>query len=120
MVQRRARAEAPDQGGWNAFCIWFTGLDHLNPAVHAFLRGNGRQVSPGWPDSPAIEELREAWLAAPDLAAQRRIAADLQRRALADTPYIPLGRTLNVSAHRAGLEGVVTGIPVFWNVRRGA
>jgi peptide/nickel transport system substrate-binding protein len=120
VVQRRARAEAPDQGGWSAFCTWFTGLDHLNPAVHAFLRGNGRQASPGWPDSPAVEELREAWLAAPNLAAQRRIAADLQLRALADTPYVPLGRTLNVSAHRADLEGVVTGIPVFWNVRRGA
>lgn len=120
VVQRRARTEAPEQGGWSVFCTWFTGLDHLNPAVHAFLRGNGRQATAGWPTSPEIERLRDAWLAAPDLAAQQKIAGDLQRQALVDLPYIPLGQTRNMSAYRADLEGVVTGIPVFWNIRRGA
>lgn len=120
VVQRRARTEAPDQGGWSVFCTWFTGLDQLNPAVHAFLRGNGRQATAGWPTSPEIEKLRDAWLVAPDTTAQKKVAGDLQRQALTDLPYVPLGQTRNMSAYRADLEGVVTGIPVFWNIRRKA
>ena len=31
--------------------------------VHAFLRGNGRDGIMGWPTSPRIEELRNAFMA---------------------------------------------------------
>src|SRR5258706_9504878 len=118
LVQRRAKQEPIDQGGWNIYHTSWSGADQLNPVGHVFLRGNGKQATVGWPTSPALESLREAWLAAPDVAAQQKIAADIQRRALEDVPYIPLGQYFLPAVYQANLSGVLDGNPVFWNVRR--
>ena len=53
------------QGGWNIFHTSWAALDMVNPAGHVFLRGNGKAAAPGWPDSPGIESLRNAWFTAP-------------------------------------------------------
>ena len=120
VVQRRTKQEPVDQGGWSVFHTSWGGVDQFNPAVHAFLRGNGKQGIMGWPMSPTIEALRAEWLLAPDLAAQQKVCETLQLQAFRDVPYIPLGQVRAQSAHRANLQGVLTGLPVFWNVRRGA
>jgi peptide/nickel transport system substrate-binding protein len=120
LVQRRAKMTPADQGGWNVFHTYWSGLDHFTPAGHVFLRGNGRAASPGWPTSPRIEALRDAWFAAPDLAAQRKLCAEIQAQAFQDVPYVPLGQQFNTTAFRSDLTGVLPGgVPVFWNVRRG-
>ena len=118
-VQRRIKQDPVDAGGWSIFQTSWGGVDQFNPAVHAFLRGNGRDGIMGWPASPAIEELRNQWFAAGDLAAQQKAAAALQLQAFQDVPYIPLGQVLGPTAHRSDLQGVLTGMPLFWNVRRG-
>ena len=119
LVQRRVKTDPVDHGGWSIFQTSWAGLDMFNPAGHVFLRGNGRAASPGWPSSPRIEELRDAWFLAPDLEAQRKLAEQLQLQAFQDVPYIPLGQTISPTAYRADLSGVLDGLPLFWNVRRG-
>ena len=119
LVQWRVKTDPVAQGGWSIFHTSWSGMDMLNPAGHVFLRGNGRAASPGWPDSPQIEALRNAWFAAPDEPAQRAIAEKLQLQAFQDVPYIPLGQYFAPTAYQANLSGVLTGSPVFWNVRRG-
>ena len=101
VVQRRAKKDPPDQGGWSVFNTFWAGLDQFNPVGHAFLRGQGEAGGqPGWPSSPRIEELRRQWLDAPDVAAQKKIAEELQLQALTDVPYVPLGQVL----HRDGVS----------------
>jgi len=102
------------------FSTFWSGLDQLNPVGHVFLRGMGDAVgsAPGWPSSPRIEELRQQWLAAPDLATQQSLARDLQLQALTDVPYVPLGQILGATAYRTNLTGVLDGFPLFWNVRK--
>ena len=116
-----ARANRKDpvaQGGWSvSFGIW-SGLSVINPIVHQHLKSDGAKAISGWPDSPKIEALRAAWLDAPDPAAQAGIAAALQVQAFEDVPYVPLGQFFQPVAVRASLTGIVTGFPVFWNVRR--
>ncbi len=120
VVQRRTKQEPVDQGGWSVFHTSWGGVDQFNPAVHAFLRGNGKAGIMGWPQSPTIEALRAEWFLAPDLAAQKKVCETMQLQAFRDVPYIPLGQVRSQSAHRANLEGVLTGLPVFWNVKRSA
>jgi peptide/nickel transport system substrate-binding protein len=48
---------------------------------------------------------------------RRRVAEEIQRQAFQDVPYIPLGQYVNASAYRRNLAGVMTGCPVFWNLR---
>ncbi|WP_439580255.1 ABC transporter substrate-binding protein [Elioraea sp.] len=120
VVQRRASREPLDRGGWSVFCTNWAGLDHMNPAGHHSLRGNGTAGWFGWAESPKLEELREAWFDAPDLESQQRIASEMQTQMFEDVPYIPLGQFLQPLAHRRSITGVMqpSGIPVFWNVRR--
>ncbi len=119
VVQRRLSKEAPDKGGWSVLSNFWGGLDQATPATHALLWSNGENASYGWPNSPRIEELRAQWLEAPNLASQQKIAADLQRQAFQDVPYIPLGQYFYATSYRQDLKGVLPGFPVFWNVQRG-
>ncbi|HET7882249.1 MAG TPA: ABC transporter substrate-binding protein [Acetobacteraceae bacterium] len=117
-ARRLVSRNTPDQGGWNVFCTSMQGTDALSPASHAALRGNGAAALAGWPDSPTLETLRERWLEAPDSAAQRAIADDIQAQAFIDVPYYPLGAFYPSTAYRSDLTGVLDGQAIFWNVRR--
>ena len=121
VVQRRTRKEPVAQGGWSAAATFWSGLDQFNPVGHVFLRGMGEGPGSvyGWPSSARIEDLRQQWMDAPDLAAQQGIARELQVQALTDVPYIPLGQMLQATAYKADLTGVLNGFALFWNVRLG-
>ncbi len=118
LVQRRIKMDPVDQGGWNMFVINDNGINQINPAGHLWLRGNGRDAPPGWPTSPALESLRNAWFNASTLEAQQEITRKMQLQAFQDVPYIPLGQSLAPTAYRSNLTGVLNGQPTFWNVRR--
>ncbi len=120
VVQRRSSRNAPDKGGWNVFFTSFTGLDEYTPAGYLGLRGNGTAGWFGWPTAPKLEELRAAWFAAPDAAAQKTIGAAMQAQAFVDVPFLPLGEYLQPTAYSTGLQGVLKGMPLFWNVERAA
>ena len=118
VIRRRASRAAPDKGGWSVFFTTFTGLDLADPASNLALRGNGDNSWFGWPKAPELERLRDAWLAAPDLAAQKEIASRIQAQAFVDVPFLPLGQFQQPTVLRRELQGVLTGLPLFWNVRR--
>ena len=119
LVQRRAKTEPVEQGGWSIFQTSWAGLDQFNPAGHVFLRANGKAAAPGWPTSEKLEALRDDWFRAPDAATQKKLADQIQLQAFADVPYIPLGQTISRTAYRANLTGVLEGLPLFWNIQRG-
>ena len=117
VIQRRAKKEPVDQGGWNLFHTFWSGLDQFSPAGHAFLRGTGENGTTGWPSSPKLEALRGQWLVAPDLAAQQSIARDMQLQALQDVPYVPVGQVFYTTGYR-GLTDMQDGFVQFWSVKK--
>ena len=119
MVQRLSKVDAADQGGWNVYHSYWSGVDQWDPAVNASLRALGRNGGPGWPESAKIEGLRDAWLAAPTVEAQKVIARELQAEAFSVVPYIPLGQMFAPMAYKKELTGVLDGYALFWNVKRG-
>jgi peptide/nickel transport system substrate-binding protein len=90
----------------------------MDPAGHPVLRGNGTNAWFGWPTIPRLEELRDAWFAAPDLPAQKAICADMQRAMLDEVPFIPVGAYYSNTALRRDLTGRVSGFALFYNLRR--
>jgi peptide/nickel transport system substrate-binding protein len=118
LVQRRAKTDPIDKGGWSVFQTNWPGPDQANPAAHVFLRGNGRDAAPGWPADPAMETLREKWLRTADLQAQQAIARDMQSLAFRNVPYIPLGQMITPTAHRANVTGILSGTALFWNLQK--
>ena len=118
-LRRQANRDVPAKGGYNLFCTYSPGITHYTPAAHNFLRGSGDKATFGWSVSPALEALREEWLAAPDDATRLSLARAIQRQAFIDVPYVPLGLFLQPTAHRRDLSGLIQGPPLFWNIKRG-
>ncbi len=119
LVARRASQEPVEKGGWSTFCTSALGYQLANPIANNMIRGAGKLGWFGWPDSPALRGLRDAWLDAPDLAAQKAIADTIQRTVFEEVPYIPTGQWFTPSAWRNTISGIVSGSsPVFWNLKK--
>jgi len=119
VVTRRASQNPLDQGGWGAFITIMSSLTAANPGSMLALRGNGRRGWFGWPTDERIEELREAWFDASDVAAQKTIAEQIQRRFFESVPFLPLGRMRQPMAFRSDIQDVVSSsFALFWGVRR--
>ena len=120
LIQRRNSREAPDKGGWNCYCTGWVGLSVATPFTHTPLRTNGTAASAWWrPTDDKMEQLRDAWLDAPDLATQKKICDEIQLRAFDIVPFIPTGQSFSPTAFRSNLTGFAKSpYPVFWGVKR--
>ena len=66
-----------------------------------------------------MEALRDKWFDAPDLAAQKAVAEDIQRLAFQHVPYIPIGQYFQPTAHRSNMTGFLKSpLSLFWNVQK--
>ena len=67
---------------------------------------------------PELETLRNQWFDAPDDVARKAICRDIQRVALDEVAYVPLGTYSAFTALRANLIDRVNGFALFWGLRR--
>ncbi len=119
LITRRASKEPIDKGGWSIFFTWFVGPDIVSPALNSPLRGNGEKAWFGWPTDSKLEELRDAWFAAPTAAEQKKVAEEMQKRAFETLPYIPTAQFIIPTAYRTSLSGVmVSPVTFLWNVEK--
>ncbi|WP_408904026.1 ABC transporter substrate-binding protein [Rhodopila sp.] len=118
VVQRRTSKAAPDKGGWNVFFTYWSGMDMFNPAVDTSIRGNGPNGWLGWLEAPKLEQLRDAWIQAPDVPTQQKIAREIQAAFFDILPYYPLGQLLQPTAYSKSITGIPFGFVQFWNVKR--
>ena len=117
MTQRVIKQGPPEDGGFHLHMLNVPGLSVASPLVNSRIRGVGANES-GWYNGPAYEALRQEWMLAPDPATRLRLAGEIQRELVASVPLAPCGVTYQPAAWRADLEGVLEGVPKFWNVRR--
>ena len=119
VVQRRAKRDPLESGGWSLFCTSFPAADYLDPLSAPGLRANGTGGWYGAPENPKLEALREEWIDAPDLAERQRLATAIQEEAFSEVMFIPLGQYFQSAAWRKSLSGHLRGpVPVFWNVEK--
>jgi peptide/nickel transport system substrate-binding protein len=119
VLARRASQKPPAEGGWNIFHTTAVAAEFMSPASHLGIRGIGTKGWSGWYTDQRIEELRDAWFNAPDMAAQKVIAAQMEQEAFKTVPYVPIGTIQSPTAYRKNIEGVLPGTaPVFWNLRK--
>ena len=119
MIARRTSMEPVANGGWSAFVSYGESAQFSNPATHIALRADGPAAWPGWPTDLKLQELRQAFLAAPDDAARHDLASRIEQQAFLSVPYIPLGQFRQPTMYRRAVTGVLTqGIPLFWNLQK--
>ena len=105
---RRLNTKPVSEGGWNIAHTTNTVPDQGNPLSNPFLVALGAPASAwGWPTDPKTEELRLKFATAPDVAARKAIAAEIQARAYEQVLYLPLAQFTAPSAWRDNLQGVL-------------
>ena len=117
VATRRMNKNPADKGGWNIWINPGPGLSQFNPVANTLLR-TGPQAYFGWPKSDRLEELRNQWLDAPNLAAAQAVAREIQRQAFIDLPMVPIGMYYQPTAYRKDISGVLPGFATFWNVKK--
>jgi peptide/nickel transport system substrate-binding protein len=116
---RRAQKTPPGQGGWQLFQTWHAGVDCASPATNKYIRANGDNAFFGWPSSPQIEAEVAAWFDAKTLDEEKAVARRLNKAALDDVVYAPIGFYLSHQAWRKNVTGIVKGpLPFFWGVSK--
>lgn len=116
LVQRRSNMGEAAEGGWSMFVTALSGTGAFDPASNFALRGNGEGAWFGWPSMPRIEELRQEWLNAPDLDAQKDICREVQLQAFEDVPYVPLGGVVSFNAVSNRVHNLSREFLRFYNV----
>jgi peptide/nickel transport system substrate-binding protein len=120
VVARRAQRSAPGKGGWHLYHTGVFGVDSIDPS-NKFLRANGGKAMFGWPDIPEVEAEIAAWFNATSLAQEQVAARRLNRAALDQAIYAPLGSYLMRHAWRKNITGIQSGpAPFFWGVAKSA
>ena len=117
-MQRRNSVEPVSKGGWSITTGAPASFGFIDPAVHQFIRGDGEKGLFGWPRVPRLEELRNAWFDAEDMASRKTIAAEMQVFAIEEVTYIPVGSYRSYTALRGDLTDRITGLPIYWGIRR--
>jgi peptide/nickel transport system substrate-binding protein len=105
---RRLNTKSVGEGGWNIAHTTSSVVDQGNPLSNAFMVASGAPAANwGWPKDPRTEELRLQFAKAPDEAARKKIAAELQAEAYEQVLYLPLAQFTTPSAWRTELKGVL-------------
>jgi peptide/nickel transport system substrate-binding protein len=119
VVSRRASRAPVDKGGWSIFLTYGDGYSFSNPATYTALWGTGEKAWFGWPTSPRIEALRDAWYDAADLATQQKLGREMQLAAFDEVPFVPVGLWRQPIARRDTVTGILKAArPVFWEVKK--
>ena len=120
LLGRRAKKDAPGQGGWNLLHTWWTGADVLTPINNIGMSGGGEAKAWfGWYTDPEMEKLRDQYAKAPTPADQKRIAEEIQKRAYEQVPYVITGQWVQPTAYSRKLAGVLSSpVPFFWNIEK--
>lgn len=114
---RRTRMEPVEEGGWSIFHSNWSAFTVLNPFSSQPMIATGKSAWLGWPEDAKIEELRAAFTRESDLAKQKEIAAEVQKRAYEIGLYGNLGEYFPRIAYRDNVKGIVEGSGTFfWNI----
>jgi peptide/nickel transport system substrate-binding protein len=120
VVARRTQKSAPSQGGWNMFHTFHNGASTVNPG-YIGIRANGDNAWFGWPNIPEVETEVAAWYEATTLDEEKAAMRRLNKAALDNVVYAPVGFFMLYQAWRSNLTGVAPGpLPFFWGVTKTA
>jgi peptide/nickel transport system substrate-binding protein len=120
ILARRQQKSPPAQGGWHIFVTSYYGTDSIDP-TNRFIRASGDQAANGWANVPQVEAEVAAWYDAKTLDEEKAAVRRLNKAALDQVVYAPLGMFLLHQAWRTNVAGVQQGpLPLFWSVSKSA
>lgn len=120
LLARRAKKDAPADGGWNIFLTAWTAGDISNPLAMAMLNAKGDTGWFGWQDEPRIETLKASFARAATTEEKKKLASEIQAVAFETATHVPLGQYQSPTVLRSNISGLLQtpGIPVMWGLKK--
>jgi peptide/nickel transport system substrate-binding protein len=111
VLARRVRKE-----GWNLFSVYSNGIDMISPLTHFYVASTCADYT-GWSCDARIPPLLAAFSRAPDPAARKRLADEIQGVAYGLTPAVSWGQFTIPAGYRNRLRNLPqSSFPMFWSV----
>ena len=111
VLARRAKRE-----GWSLFPVYSNGVDMVSPLNHFYIANNCAEY-PGWSCDQGMGDLLGAFARAPDAAARKVIAGQIQEAAYALVPSVMWGQFARPAGYRSRLKNFIeSSFPMFWQV----
>jgi peptide/nickel transport system substrate-binding protein len=118
LIARFTQKSPPGQGGYHMRITNAAGIDFSDP-TNFFLRADGENASAGWANIPEVQVEIDAWYDARSLDEEKVIARRLNKAALDNVLYAPLGASIRYFASRKSVTGIVPApLPLFWGVSK--
>jgi peptide/nickel transport system substrate-binding protein len=118
VVARRGQKAAPGRGGWNMYPTSYAGADCLDP-TNGFMQANGTVSANGWANIPQVTAEIAAWYEARNPEEEKAVVRRLNKAALDNVVYAPLGFYLRHQAWHKNVAGIVQGpLPFCWGVSK--
>jgi peptide/nickel transport system substrate-binding protein len=111
VLARRAKRE-----GWSLFPVYSNGIDMDSPLTHFYVANNCADY-PGWSCDVPMTKMLEDFANAPDFAARKKIADEIQVAAYKLVPSVMWGQFARPAGYRKPLKNmIVSAFPMFWQV----
>jgi peptide/nickel transport system substrate-binding protein len=120
VAARRAKKDAPSQGGWNLFHTSANGAQLASPLTSpsTITTCDGKNF-PGWPCDQVEEDMRMQYIREADPAKQKTLLEAMHRRLWESLPYVPLGQFRQPFLWRSNIKGVLkANTVVYWNIEK--
>ncbi|MEI8144169.1 MAG: ABC transporter substrate-binding protein [Alphaproteobacteria bacterium] len=111
VLARRAKKD-----GWSMFSVYSNGTDMISPLNHFYIASTCADF-PGWSCDNRIPTLLSAFARAPDQAARKKLADEIQTIAYELTPAVMWGQFTIPAGYRTRLRDLPqSSYPTFWQV----
>jgi peptide/nickel transport system substrate-binding protein len=119
LVSPRARKDSPAQGGWNIFMTVWASVDGMNAISMNAVNAGCDKAWFGWPCDQELERLRDAFARSDDEQERKKLAEQIQLRAMDIGTHVPVGEYQIPVAARRNLKSFVTGyFLVAWGIEK--
>ena len=120
VATRRARKDAPAQGGWNIFHTNANGAQLASPLTSpsTITTCDGKNFV-GWPCDQKEEDMRMQYVHESDPGKQKALLELMHRELWQSLPYLPIGQFRQPFLWRSNVHGVLrSNTLVYWNIEK--
>ncbi|HTR85641.1 MAG TPA: ABC transporter substrate-binding protein [Reyranella sp.] len=119
LVNRRAKKDPPDKGGWNVFMTSSASVDVVDPLGNTYINAAGDGAWFGWPKDEALLKMRAQFADEADQAKRKDIALQMQLRVAESPTHAWLGQWYQPAAMRKNVNGALESpVTIFWNIEK--
>ncbi len=119
LVARRAKKDAPADGGWSGFVTAWDAGDLFSPLTAAFMDASCDDALFGWPCDEKMQKLRDDFARATSFEDQMAIVEDLQKAWVEYPTHVHLGQWRSATVIRSNVQGYLQGgVIALWNVEK--